>query len=471
MRSLIRALAALTLVLASAALGTRVLDPPRAAAGSAPASPAAAAAKWLTGQLADDAMPGPFNPVDWGLTIDALLALRSAGTEPATADKVTAAVAGHVDSYATGADWGMPDYRIGGATAKVLVAATASGADPTTFGGQDMRQRTLDLIAGKDAGDEQGWIETHAPGSAPTGGNLFDQSLAVIGLARSGGVPQSVVGFLAKQECDGGGFRLFPAPGGAPCTAAPAAEQIPDVDTTAMAVQALIAGRAAGATGTQDGIDRGTAWLLSAQKPDGSFQGSVVTEYSNTNSTGLAGQALAAAGQTEAAAKAAVFVADQQLTGANGGAAAEQAGAIAYTPQTLTDAEANGIPGDQLDQWRRATAQAMLGLTRVPMGEIGEGGATTPPPPTGTPTPPGGTPAPTPSVTPPGDDDPSPTPSPSRHSPAGAAPSAGGGHGGRLPFTGAPIAWLGALGGGGVVVGGLLLAAVRFRRLRTPRRG
>ncbi|MEV0729478.1 prenyltransferase/squalene oxidase repeat-containing protein [Polymorphospora sp. NPDC050346] len=474
-----RLLAALTPALAGSAvllvaLSTTPTPAPAAAvrADNPHSAQSAAAARWLAGQLADGRLAGPFGGTDWGLTIDALIALEAAGTEPAAADAVADAVEANVDSYATGGEW-APDYLIGGSMAKVLVAAVVAGRDPTSFGSHDMRARTLDLIRGADAGAVQGWIFDWNGDQPAYGGNLFAQSLAVLGLARSGGVPQPAVDFLIKQQCAAGGFRLNPATDGAACTSAPVAGQVQDVDTTAMAVQALLAADAAGATGAKAAADAGIGWLLTQQKADGSFQGSMGTDYSNTNSTGLGGQALAAAGHTVEADRAADFVAAQQLTAADGGAAAAYAGAIAYTPGSLADAISGGIAENETDQWRRATGQAALGLAKVSLAEIGTGGTEPTPTSTATPTPTGSaspttsptaSPSPTATATPTGTATPSPT-GPTGPAPTTWAPPPSGG--GRLPTTGVDVTSIGAFGAVVMLAGVGLVVAGRRRRERS----
>ncbi|MFV2019256.1 LPXTG cell wall anchor domain-containing protein [Micromonospora sp. LOL_023] len=467
------ALAALAVVAASA--GVTLARPAGSPTLRLAATPAAAQAgsHWLSGQLVDGGLPG-FVGSDWGLTIDALFALRATGTELAAVAAITEALAANADGYAA-IRTEMGDFVTGGSTAKVLLAAVAAGVDPTDFGGHDWRQRTLDLIYGTDHGTRTGWLYDRNLDTT-AGSNLFGQSLAVIGLARSGGVPQPVVDFLVKQQCPGGGFRLYPSAAGNACSADPATEQSMEVDATAMAVQALLAAADAGASGTAEPLAAATSWLLSVQAADGSFNGSGFTNYPNTNSTGLAGQALAAAGEHTAAGQAAGFVAAQQLTTANAGAASAHVGAIAYTPDSLATAVTDGIGESELDQWRRATAQAVLGLAQVPLGQIGTGDPA--PTPTLTPTPsPSATPTPsaTPSPTPEPSPTPTPTSSPSTPSPTPtstvtASPTPTGTPattpppGGRLPKTGAPVAAYGLLGGATIVAGVGLLLVTRRRR-------
>ncbi|WP_329100942.1 cell wall anchor protein [Micromonospora sp. NBC_01699] len=458
--------------------GVGPLSSPRAAeAAPDPVAAQAAelAADWLTGQLVDGGLPG-FAGTDWGLTIDALFALQATGTQPAAVTQITEAVAANGDGYAVFRDGDLA-YRDGGSTAKVLAAAAAGGEDGTDFGGDNWRQRTLDLVFGAEDGPMNGWLHDDYAGSL-MGENMFGQSLAVLGLARSGGVPQPVVDFLVTQQCPGGGFRLYPGAGGTSCAEDPEDNRIPDVDTTGMVVQALIAAERAGATGTSEPVAAATDWLRSVQAENGSFNGSVVTDYPNTNSTGLGGQALAAAGDTDAAGNAAEFVVAQQLTAANGGAAAAHAGAIAYTPESFASAVASGIEEFALDQWRRATTQAILGLTQVPLGEIGADDGTGPTPtasPTGS-----ATPSPTVSATSSGGPSQSPTGNPSQTPSSTPGPSGSvtatptsapatttappNGAGGNLPTTGLSIVTFSVVGLGTVGGGIALMLLTRRRR-------
>ncbi len=360
---------------------------------------AAQSALWLSGELVDGALPGPMPPnPDWGLTIDALIALEATGADPAAARQVSDAVAANVRSYNSHEDW-VPgsEVRIGGATAKILYAAVISGADPTDFGGFDMRAETLDLVAGADAGAHEGRIQDRG---TTDNSNTFGQSLGVLGLARSGGVPQETVDFLIRQQCSEGGFRLSPDQFGTPApTCDEAQSAVLDPDSTGMAVQALLAAATDGAEGAEEAAALGADWLEEIQRADGSFGGSGPTAASNTNSTGLAAQALAAEGRQAAADDAAEWILTHQIT-ASSGAAAADAGTIAYNRESFDSAVADGILTMQRDQWRRASAQALLGLAQVSLGEIShnDGPGTGPTyPPTATPTP---TPAPDPTLTP-----------------------------------------------------------------------
>ncbi|OZV77005.1 cell wall anchor protein [Micromonospora echinospora] len=419
---------------------------PSLAAPSTAADPDAArdAATWLAREFTDGALPGPFGGQDWGLTIDGLLALTAADVAEPTRRAATEQVAAHVRSYNSYDDWGIEGFTDGGATAKLLYAATAAGAEPTDFGGFDLRAETLALVAGADSGDQRGRITSRTTdASGPDASNTFDQAFAVLGLARSGELPQDTVDFLVRQQCAVGGFRLYPDADDKPTCDAQATPTL-DVDSTAMAVQALLTAAEDGATGAAGAARRGADWLQTQQQADGSFGGSGPTSGTNANSTGLAAQALAAAGRDTAATRAAAALVALQLTTATGGAAAADAGAIAYNAETLTAARTSGLGENDRDQWRRATAQALLGLAQVPLGRIGLDPPVSPSPSpsiTASPTP-SGSPSPsgsaTPTLTPSHSDSPTPpTPTPTATTPS-ATPSTtpvGGG----LPTTGASV--------------------------------
>ena len=350
-------------------------DQPAEEPADEPANPHTDAGKqgtaWLSGELTDGTLPGFAGP-DWGLSIDALLAFAATGDD-ASANAVADQVAAHVRSYNSFDDFGQEGVRIAGATAKILVAALAVDRDVTDFGGYDLRQETLDLIAPASAGDNAG--RARDLGTADQS-NTFAQSFAVLGLARTGGVPESAVEFLLRQQCSSGGFRLSPDQFGTPAPTCDAAtDPVLDPDSTAMAVQALL-------VSDVDGADvaaaKGAGWLASIQHADGSFGGSGPTADANTNSTGLAAEALAATGHITEADQAADYIAAHQLSTANAGAANAELGAIAYNDASFDEAVASGLTDLARDQWRRAGAQAILGLAKVPLGALGKD--QTPPP-------------------------------------------------------------------------------------------
>ncbi|MFI8420420.1 hypothetical protein [Streptomyces sp. NPDC085479] len=398
------------------ASGTGAVAAPQPAA-------AADAARWQAGELDAGAIPAMFAGSDWGLTIDTLVALKATGVDEEAADAIVATLKTHVRDYNSNDAWGgKPGHRVSGATAKLLYAAVVAGEDPTKFGEFDLRQETVDLIAGPSAGLENGRLKDKIVEGSETA-NTFGQSLAVLGLARSGDVPQNTVDFLIDQQCSAGGFRLYPYAFGSDTVTgdcdAQGAEAVLDPDSTAMAVQALLAAADDGAEGAAEAAEKGGAWLATIQNPDGSLNGSGPTDFPNSNSTGLGGQALAATGHKAEADKAADWIKAHQLTASNAGAASVDTGAIAYNDESLTGAKTDGIADFQRDQWRRSTPQALLALAQIPLADIG---LTTPDPgpdPSDTPTKdPSKTPSGTPSRTATGK--PSHSPSESSGTPSGS---------------------------------------------------
>lgn len=318
------------------------------------------AAVWQGTQLKSGHIPGftPGNP-DWGLTIDTGFMLAADGTQPSVLATVEKVVAGHVLAYAV-----YQGDTASGAMAKSLVASEVFGDDPQSFGGLNVRKRVLKLVAPASAGFEQGRLRDTGKTDYS---NVFGQAYGAIGLARSGSVPQAVVDYLLKQRCTAGYFHVFE-------TVGKTCDQTgdgSDTDATALALQALVAAKADGATVDAAVISRTADWLVSAQKADGSFGGGSTTPASNANSTGLAAEALFATGRTTAVHKAAAWVASVQITAKNAGSgpAKPDIGAIAYDAATLKDGLANGLGGNR-SQWWRSTPQAFFALNPVPLGTL-----------------------------------------------------------------------------------------------------
>ncbi len=318
------------------------------------------AAEWQASQLEHGHMPGfaPGYP-DWGLTIDTAYMLAADGSQPVVLARVKKAIAHHILDYAV-----YNGDTASGAMAKALLVSKVLKADPTHFGGINVRKRVLKLIAPASAGFEHGRLRDTG---ATDYSNVFGQSYGTIGLARSGVVRQSVVDYLVKQRCSAGYFRLFETVGET-CDQSGSG---PDVDATALALQALIAAKADGATVRHQMIVDTTSWLISVQKADGSYSEDATGGSPSSNSTGLAANALVAAGHTSPRLKAATWVASMQLTKANAGSgpARTDIGAIALNPAALSDAIANGL-GDNRSQWWRVAPQASFALHPSPLGTL-----------------------------------------------------------------------------------------------------
>ena len=323
------------------------------ASGLAPAqadpSPSGTAAgTWLAGELTNGLMHNPqFDFDDYGLTIDAGLAELSMGNT-AAATQIRNAIAAHVNDYITGDGGGDPGSKYSGATAKTLVLAQRSGANPSSFGGVDLVSRLESLVA---PSGRIGDVSTFGDFA-----NSIGQSFAVEGLnnanSTKGGAATS---YLLLQQCPAGFFRLDL--GDTQC----ADNADPDTDVTAFAMLALQTRRAQPAVDAA--LTKAVAWLKTTQAADGSFGGGAVTASPNTNSTGLAAAALGASCEIPAANKAAAYVRSFQVPAGQTGALASEVGAVAYDAAARTAGQTSGITDSTSDQWRRATAQATPGLS------------------------------------------------------------------------------------------------------------
>jgi len=280
---------------------------------------------------------------DYGLTADAVIGMASSHSAGRAIDRAERWLAANAPGY-IGAKDGTGPYP--GAYAKLALTAEVTGRSPAAFGGIDLlaalRAQQCPHV-GCTAGSSGDFRNSLADGGFP---NVITQSLAIVALSRSGraadraAVP-AAVSFLRRQQCSPttGYSTVFRA--GGSCTA--------EVDATAFAVQALLA-----AGGTPD---RAIGWLARQQQRDGGF---VSNGTENANSTGLAIQALAAAGRRTGAAQ-------RYLAGLQLGCAAARAaqGAISY----------DGVRNYQVATALRATPQGMLGFTRVPLARITAAGA------------------------------------------------------------------------------------------------
>ncbi|MFC5286537.1 hypothetical protein ACFPM7_05690 [Actinokineospora guangxiensis] len=449
-RGAARRLAASTVVLVAAALAATGL------AGTASAAPDRTAAKanshWLAGQLsADGTLENPLGAAlpDHGLMIDVLYAMHASGNARLAAPIVDYLDdRGHASDYFTWdglvPDMGYDAIIVGGAAAKILVAAQVSGRDPRNFDGYDMVEEVT--LAIKRSGPDRGRVSNYSKNPdfadfVSNDANMFGQSLAVIGLAAAGANDQLAIDTLLTQQCSEGYFRIFfgyipteetgdhVTPNGYKVSTCdegmPFDQSAPDGDATGFALSAMLAARAAGASGLDAPIARTVAWLETNQDNGGGWGGGVNTEAPNTNSTGLIVQALAQAGGSDAAigrgveylrsAQAGSADADTGLTG--------DIGAIAYNPQQYRDAKGTGISG--VDTWIRASAQASLGLSQVgfydlALGRVPGGGEEPTTPPTTSPTTTKPTKKPTPTTTPAREQPTTSTTRPSRSPRAGA---------------------------------------------------
>jgi len=296
---------------AAPALASNVVAPSRGQAASG----------WLARQLVDGShfvtvYSGTAYP-NQGETIDAIFAFAATKTAGNYGAKAIAwlETPSVLSDYIT-----YEKTYYAGAVAKVALAAEVRGVNPASFGGVNLIKRLRKLLT--KSGEYSGGADDYP--------NAFSQSLAILALSRDGGVPAKAVTFLISSECANGGFPLeF---GATTCAS--------DTDSTAMDVQALLA------VGERAAAIRGLRWLASVQQKDGGFLASGGT-LPNANSTGLVGEAFAAARWHIRAGLARKFLLSLQL---GCSAKASERGAIAYdstgfAKSTVIDATAQGILG------------------------------------------------------------------------------------------------------------------------------
>lgn len=321
-------------------------------------------AAWLEGQLTDGLMYNPnyggFN--DYGLTIDAGLALAAAGGHESAVAQITSALADHVDDYVT--PFGGPHSYSGGlAKLASLVGQPAA----TSFGGQNLVTELEGRVA--DTAPSDGRLEDagYTPGDQfdDDSANTLGQAYAAKVLAAADSAEaDDVTGFLLQQQCASGYFRLgFTKDKTNPVQSCVEGTDTPDTDATAIAVLQLADQSAEPLVGAA--IARAETWLMDQQNDDGSWGGGTSTEAANANSTGLAAWAL---GDTAASEKAAQWLRAHQADSTDVCTALEaDQGAIAYDDAGLAAGRSGGIDDASSDQWRRASAQAVPGLAHLPV--------------------------------------------------------------------------------------------------------
>jgi len=220
---------------------------------------ASMALKWIGTQQSPD---GSFAGFGAGSTVDAVLSIVAAG--------------GHADSFAHGYNAvaflqnnaGAIAKTAGGA-GKLLVAVSALGQNGKSFGG-------VDLVGAINATYGISATGRYGP-------DALGHAFAILGLHAAGEpVPADAVTQLESLQASDGGWAFTgdTSPGAA------------DTNTTAVAVQALLA---AGATGST--LDKAAAYLAGQQNADGGWpyqKGGQFGSESDVNSTAYVVQAMLA---------------------------------------------------------------------------------------------------------------------------------------------------------------------------------
>jgi hypothetical protein len=255
----------ISLATALALLAGTVISHTGASAAEPQTQAANAAVHYIEGlQNADGGFPAFGTDSSSGSTIDAVFALVAAGVDPAT---VTNSGHSPIDYLASQAATYTADA---GGLAKLALCVRLVGLDVTSFGG-------VNLLSAVDAHFDDA--------TGAFGEDNFDQALFILAggtflsSPNASRLPAAVEHLRSAQQADGG--WEFSAGGGS------------DSNTTAMALQALLAGHVG--TGNAEVVD-GVAYLHSVQNTDGGFAFAPGSD-SDPNSTALVIQALAAAYQ------------------------------------------------------------------------------------------------------------------------------------------------------------------------------
>ena len=226
----------------------------------------ARATQWLVKQQMPDGGfgSGYSKGSDIGATADAVIAIVAAKV-PLTTVKNAAGLTpvDYLKSQVASAKLTTGQY------AKIALAVKAAGLDPAQFGGKNLQ--TL-ISAGYDKK------------TGIYGDTLYVHAEAILALASTGAtVPAEAITALESKQSVTGGWAFM-------------GSGVPDVDTTATAVQALIAAGQPAKTGA---AGKGIGYLHSLQNTDGGFPYQSPSPYgtdTNANSTGLVAQAIIASG-------------------------------------------------------------------------------------------------------------------------------------------------------------------------------
>jgi hypothetical protein len=211
---------------------------------SDPSTAARDGAAWLAARVnAQGFIPsaGDPNTPDYGSSTETVVALAAAGVGGTTIDALMTYLAAHVDANVN--HGGVDDP---GALANLILAAVATGADPTSFGVPASNLVTR-LVATQQASGLFG-------SSDPTFDGAFRQGLSLLALDSAGVSNAAGVAWLEDQQCADGSWTAFRADTNTPCPPVDANTfSGPDTNSTALAVLGL---HVQGATApASDGVD------------------------------------------------------------------------------------------------------------------------------------------------------------------------------------------------------------------------
>jgi hypothetical protein len=230
---------ALTLGVGGPAWARGAAPVPRTAARSVVTLPqphaAHRAATWLASHVNPSGYVTFTGSPDLSDTALVVLALAAAGGERPIAVRALNYLKGHVSAYVTAGGHDGP-----GQLATLILDAHALGASPTSFGGTNLVHRLLNTE--RSTGPNAGLFGVQDP----TYDGAYRQGLALAALAASGVRPDKqlalAISWLQRQQCADGGWEAFRASTTTACPAPnPSTYTGPDTNSTALAVQGLVA--------------------------------------------------------------------------------------------------------------------------------------------------------------------------------------------------------------------------------------
>ena len=312
---------------------------------------------WLKKQLTNGIVHNTqFNFDDYGLTIDVGLALKAVGGQAGTVLAIAAAMAdGAHDNYYTSTFNGTTT-TYAGSLAKLALLVQSSDSDTSTYGDEDL----IALLEGRVAASAPiaGRVQDQNNSFGDT--NTLGQAYAVAALHNAGSSKESsALSFLLSQQCPNGGFRLTfnssTTSSSQSCTDNTQAQ----IDATSVALIELKS-LGSSASPVTSAITNATSFLVGKQQSSGAWGGDPGGSAENSNATGLAAWAL---GNTAQSAKGAGWLRDHQATYYDYCTKLKNdVGTVAYDAAALSAGRSGGITTGSQDQFRRAAAQAVVGL-------------------------------------------------------------------------------------------------------------
>jgi len=260
MSSSVRRATVATLLILSAGLSTSAASasPVQVAPVSAPAPTAAqAGAGWLGHRFTGGVIKTGGKP-SASSTALAVLAFAASGVGGGKAAAAMAWLEKNFEAYVS--PGGVDDA---GALSTVILAARATGVNAKAFGGKTKADNLVARLkkAQRTSGPDTGLFGA----SDPTYDGAFRQGLSLMALATQGISNPAGVAWLQNQQCSDGGWESYRSDLTTACAAPdPGTFSGPDTNSTALAVQGLVA---AGATFPSSP----TTFFESSQNADGGF--------------------------------------------------------------------------------------------------------------------------------------------------------------------------------------------------------